>query len=62
MKRCSIRDSRAPGPVKTRVLDYIINDDGSRELEIKKGKVIERISYDDFRKQIADFEKMTTEP
>lgn len=62
MKRCSIRDSRSPGLVKTRVLDYIINEDGSRELEIKKGKVIERISYDDFQQQIADFEKMTTEP
>lgn len=62
MKRCSIRDSRAQGLIKTRVLDYIINDDGTRELEIKRGKVIQRINYDDFQQQIADFEEMTTEP
>lgn len=65
MKRYNIRDNRVSGPVKTRVCDLIINDDGSRELEVKDGKVRKRILYEDFTKQVAnamyDME-LTTEP
>lgn len=53
MKRYNIRDSRASGPVKPRIFDLIINDDGSRELEVKDGKVKKRILYEDFQQQIA---------
>lgn len=65
MERYSIRDNRVAGPVKTRVIDFIINDDGSFELEVKDGKMRKRILYEDFKKQVAiaihDME-LATEP
>ena len=39
MKRYNIRDNRGSGPIKTRVIDFIINDDGTCELEVKDGKM-----------------------
>lgn len=65
MQRYNIRDSRASGPVKTRVIDLIVNDDGSCELEVKDGKVKKRILYEDFQKQVAAVTRnieLATEP
>lgn len=53
MKRYNIRDNRGSGPIKTRVIDFIINDDGTCELEVKDGKMKKRILYEDFQQQIA---------
>ena len=51
MRRVPIRDSRCSKKTKTRVMDFIENDDGSYELEVKDGSVTKSILLEDFKKQ-----------
>ena len=52
--RQSIRDRRSSGPVQTRVMDFIINEDGSEILETKDGNVLKTILYADLVEQVAE--------
>ncbi len=54
MKRYMIRDSRDRNPIKTRVFDLIINDDGSHEIEVKDGRYKKRILYEDAKRQVEE--------
>ena len=65
MIRADIRDNRSPLPVKPRVLDLIIKEDGLHELEVKDGKVKKTILLTDLQNQISralQTNKVTTEP
>lgn len=57
MKRFAIRDNTCTKPVKPRIFDLIITDEGERKLEVKDGKVTKSILLDDVQKQIDEFSK-----
>ncbi len=52
--RQMIRDRRSPGKIQTRVMDFIIEDDGCEILETKDGNVRKRILFQDFEEQITE--------
>lgn len=54
MKRISIRDRRSPNDVKPRLFDFLINDDGTQEIEVKNGKSKNKILLSDLEDQIKE--------
>ena len=54
MYRFQMRDSRSEEKIKPRVMDFIVNDDGSQELEVKDGRIKKRILVSDLRKQMRE--------
>lgn len=55
MKRFAIRDNTCPKPIKPRVFDFVITDEGEKKIEVKDGKVIKSILLEDVQKQIDEF-------
>ena len=65
MNRTPIRDNRACTDVKPRVLDFVINDDGTQELEVKDGRTKRKILLSDLQAQIKEAQSkymIATEP
>ena len=52
MTRIEIRDTRSCASIKPRVLDVIIHDDGTQEIEVKDGKRKKSILLSDMQEQI----------
>lgn len=53
-KRAAIRDSRSDKKVKPRVMDVLIDDDGTKFIEVKDGNTKKTILLDDFERQVAE--------
>ncbi len=57
MKRYSIRDNRSAKPIKTRVCDVVVSDDGEMQLEVAGKKGIVSITLKDLENQIKDIKQ-----
>lgn len=65
MNRIPIRDNRARTDIKPRILDFVINDDGTQELEVKDGRIKRKILLSDLQAQIREAQSkymVATEP